>query len=218
MTIKISYITKGNQLGETVCRITMQNSLSAGFEEQIAHILPEESLSFPVSCRDISEEEALELFRADENWKAVISGLYSLQYGACSSKGLQTKLRKKGFSASAAESAVGYLSAKGYIKESEEIRRLIEIGVSQNRSAKYILSKLYQKGYSDESVREAKALMEEIDFGENCYRTWLSKIGNTVPSKEDLAKTFAKMARMGFTFSQIQDCVERIQSNQTTEI
>ncbi|MBQ7726994.1 MAG: RecX family transcriptional regulator [Clostridia bacterium] len=214
MFSEITYLTKGDQLGETVCRIEIrQTPTDPHFEEKILHVLPYTESFSSLKRGPLTEDEFEQLTYADEVWRAVVSGLYSLKYGSNTVNGLIRKLRRKGFSPNASKDGVAFLKDKGFIREDEEVCRQVELYLNQNKSAKEILGKLYQKGYSDESIRTAKEMLQDVDFDDVCYQSWIAHFGKDVPEGDLLRKNVAKMARNGFTYAQIQACLERLSND-----
>ena len=123
---------------------------------------------------------------ASERYRAVKKGLYLLGFGACSRRMLCRKLTDKGFSRTIAEAAVDELSEMGYLDDGAGAFREAEICVNKCWGRRRIAATLYQKGYSDASVREALFRLEDngVDFVELCVRR-IRQGSGVVPSAPD---------------------------------
>ncbi len=147
--------------------------------------------------------EAAELYRAKKR------GLNILGYGASSEKGLAHKLMSKGFSKATAERAVAELSAEGYINADADACREAEKGLAKLWGKKRIAATLYQKGYSDSSVKRAIFALEDggVDFSELCAERLRRTVDELPRDPKEKQKLIASLIRYGFSSDEIREAV-----------
>lgn len=155
-------------------------------------------------CFDAVCEAAL-LYRAKKR------GLNILGYGTSSEKGLVRKLTAKGFSKATAEAAVSQLSAEGYINADGDALREAEKCISKLWGKKRIAATLYQKGYSDSSVKRAIFALEDggVDFSELCAERLRRTVDELPRDPMEKQKLIASLIRYGFSSDDIREAVRR---------
>ncbi len=162
---------------------------------------------------EIDAERFEELEAAAIVCSAVKRGMNILGYGACSEKNMRLKLRTKGFDADIARTAAAYLRELGYINESNDASREAERCVRKLWGRRRIVAALYEKGYSEEAVREALDLLDEVDFEEKCASLIRKKFGGVPEDARERQKLFAALARYGYSTSEIKNAFHIIGNN-----
>ena len=150
-----------------------------------------------------------------ERYGAVKAGLSVLSYGAHSKRSLCRKLTQKGFSAAVASEAAGRLAELGYIDEDADALREAQRCVAKLWGRKRICAHLYEKGYSEESVRKALYSLEDdgVDFAEVCADR-LRQSSRALPKDpKELQKLVASLMRYGFSGSEIKEAMREIQGD-----
>ena len=136
--------------------------------------------------------------------------LQILSFGSCSEKMLCRKLVMKGIDREIAQEAVASLCERGLLDSSASAVREVEKGIAKLWGRKRILASLYEKGYSDHTIRSALSTLTEIDEVELCVRR-IEKQAVEIPSDPcERRKLIASLERYGFSSSQIREAFQRI--------
>ncbi len=145
------------------------------------------------------------LSEADEKYSALRAGRRLLEYASNTRLGLTGKLRKKGFSKASAEFAAGMLTDSGIINEKEDIKRDVELLLRRGWGRKRIISHLSGKGYSPESLSEARRCLDQVDFTERLRAVIRKKWGQEgLPAAPDARKkAVGALCRLGYSLSEI---------------
>ena len=140
----------------------------------------------------------------DEIEKAKQKGLLILGYGAYSANAVKGKLRQKGFSEEAADSAVEYLIEKKYIDEIRDATRLCESLMNKKYGKRRILSAISAKGYGEEAISAAEEFLDEVDFVELCREAIKIKLRQIPEDRAEMQKAIAKLVALGYNVSEIK--------------
>ena len=197
-------IASGNQLGETVYWVEIRED-DAGFrfEERSYRVLPGAAGPWPAGKGRLSDEEVARLEDADGVCRAVLQGLSILSFGSNTGRGLVQKLRHRGHSADAAQRAVGFLYEQGYIRESEDVGRKIELYAASGKSRAEIMGKLRQDGFGEDALGAARERLKDIDFGRVCATVWKKKCRSGIPEGDELRKAVQSLLRRGFSKNEV---------------
>ena len=158
---------------------------------------------------EISRERFEELELAAEISLAVKRGMNILGYGSSSEKNLSLKLRGKGFSKEVSEAAAEYLLESGFIDEGSDAAREAERCLRKQWGRKRIYATLRQKGYSDEAISSAMAMLDEVDFATVCLEVIMKRYADKLGSPEELQKTFGALSRLGFSTTEIKTAIKQ---------
>ena len=204
-------------------RITAISGRNGGEEVEIAFELSDgthsekrafliSSAQYLVICpeRGASDEQTFDQIKYESDvWSATKRGIFILGYGACSEKALAAKLVSKGFDRDIAAEAVRAIVAKGLLRPADDAAREAEKMVKKLWGKRRIISALYEKGYSAESVREAIRALEKsgIDYEKNCKRLVREKYANTELDVSAQAKLYAALSRYGYSSSEIKSAI-----------
>lgn len=132
------------------------------------HKIKYSSLGSPSRGEEIDSETVRELEEADEQFRALRRALSFLSYADNSERGLVMKLMRAGFPRRVAEEAVAECVSHGYIRERDQLARLIVTAAEVKlRGPLYIKAYLMQKGYSSSDISEVTD--ELISSGEVCF-------------------------------------------------
>lgn len=148
-------------------------------------------LGFPSRGTKLDAAAVEVLVRADERYAVVRAALRILAYADNSERSLLQKLRRKGFSADAAEDAVHEMVRLGYVDESRQLRILIESEVNgHHHGPQRTLARAHAKGYSASVARRVlRTMVDEgaIDFARSLARL-LDKKGIDPADEEAVAR------------------------------
>ena len=150
------------------------------------------------------------LYEAGRLCDAVRKGLELLGYGAMSRRRLIQKLEQRGYDREVASSASDHLMARGCLPEAEDACRFAEQGVRKLWGPRRIREDLYARGFPTETIEDAMASLEDVDFAENCRRVVRKKYGDTPLDAQDRTaaqKRIAALMRLGYTADQIREAM-----------
>ena len=136
--------------------------------------------------------------------------LTTLGYGSCSEKMLCRKLVMKGVARGVAEDAVAELCERGLLDSSASAVREVEKGIAKLWGRRRIAAALYEKGYSDRTVKEALSILAKVDEVELCVRRIEKQAGEIPTDPTERKKLIASLERYGFSSSQIREAFVRI--------
>lgn len=142
----------------------------------------------PMRGEELSEQVLCALDGSSEEYRAMKKALSLLGYADNSARALGAKLVRAGFSREVAGRVVDEVVRLGYIREDEQLERLIlaEAG-SRLAGPMKLIPKLVSKGYSAAAVRDAmRSLCErgELDFEENKRRLIEKRLGEEFTDEE----------------------------------
>ena len=159
----------------------------------------------------LSVERAEALLEAEQVSRAIVWSESSLAYGDRSARKMTQKLLAKGFSPRVAARTVGYLKAKGWLRENEAALRRAEQDVKKRWGVSRIRNDLYAQGYDREAIDEAiEALLDsDVDFVENCVSVIQKKYGGVPTDTKARQSMKAALLRLGYTPSEIREAMEQ---------
>ena len=204
---KIEITVKSVKKREGTDRYTICFTLcgDGGTEEQ-SHVLLGAFLPFEVAVGDrLCAEEYEEFVRGAESSAAAYKGADLLDLGDHSQKMLCDKLRRKGFSAEAAERACSYLAKKGMLREGDYMVRCMEYLCTKKRYGPMrIRAELIRKGIRVSRYSEIyEQTMQSLDF-EEALQKRVSLLRPTAFSAQQRQKTIAVLQRCGFPLPMIR--------------
>ena len=139
------------------------------------------SLSSSGVGEELDEGAFCELSFADECYRATKKALGILSFSDNSERRLYEKLRGRGISRRAAETAVEKMKEYGYLDEKKQLfREVLHLANGSLFGAKKIVAKLSSVGYSPSDIRLAVrelSDMGEINFDESLKRLMEKKLG-----------------------------------------
>lgn len=146
------------------------------------------SLGSPSRGYELDEGEISALEECNEEYRALRKALSLLSYADNSERSLKMKLLRAGYSRTASDAAVREVVRLGYLKEDDQLERLIlsEANLRLVGPMK-LIPKLVSKGYS---VSDVKRVLErlsdegEIDFDENRRRLLEKKLPDDATDEE----------------------------------
>ncbi len=157
---------------------------------------------------DITDDELKALIFKSDYRRAKQRALWYLDRMDYTEKGLFDKLIKAGFEKSATAEVLGYFCEIGLIDDRRFAQRLAERYSQANKSKREILNKLYQKGVPLDIARE---VLSETETDEVAQIKALieKKYAYKLSDKASFDKTFAALARKGFSFSAIKEALSQ---------
>ena len=159
---------------------------------------------------EITHDQAEDLMRAGELCAAIRRGMSLLQYGDRSARRLASGLMAKGAHREIAEAAAAYLMDKGYIREDDTARRFAEQDLRKGWGPRRIREDLRARGFTPESVDEAMAALEEVDFSEACATVIRKKYGEVPADYTDRRKMTASLMRLGYDSDHIREASRQV--------
>ncbi|MBQ8350775.1 MAG: RecX family transcriptional regulator [Clostridia bacterium] len=145
-----------------------------------------DALGAPAKGDALDDEMLAALAEAEGEIRALSKAESLLAYGDNSANGLCRKLRRRGYSQENAEAAVAHMMQKGYIREEEQVYRLVLVAANRKHwGPRRIVADLAHKGYS---VALVKRVIEqakdegELDFQESARALLEKKFGDEQPS------------------------------------
>ena len=195
---------------EIMVRVALQSVYG---REEKAYLLPlemldEVSISLKSVPYEIDEEMLDTLVRCDAVARALHRAYGIIAYGACSYRKLARKLREKGVESEIADMAIEIVKSKDYINEDYLAQRVCELCVKKYWGRSRIIRKLREDGYCEEAIDSAIEYLDTVDFSEQCAEL-IEKRYMLIPSdKYEMQKTFASIARYGYSGSEIKEAVK----------
>lgn len=163
---------------------------------------------------ELSAEKIAELQSEDQVKKAITAALNLISFRPRASGELQRKLREKGYSADAAEAAVGRMLELGYLNDADFADRWIENRQEHKpRSRMMLQQELMQKGIDRETISEALEETEIDEFGDalEIARKKASSMSGLDQQTRD-RRLSGFLGRRGYGFDVIRRVLEEIDS------
>lgn len=153
--------------------------------------------------------EALDFGEAATN--ATVKAVSMLAYTDRTAKKLGEQLRKKGFSREATDAAVGFCVEKRYIREEEQLVRLMTLLCEKKLyGVRRIRNEVYQKGFAKEVV---DAVWEDtlctLDFEQAIDKRMENLKREAFSTPKEKQKTYAALMRYGFSADEIGRAYKR---------
>ena len=128
-----------------------------------------------------------------------------------SEKELLQKLRQKGF-ADGAEEAMEKLKSYGYLDDSRfALRFAQELQRVKHYGKKRIEQELYRKGVSRDVVSDT---LEQLSFDEDALTALIERrYLRQLDTEKGVQKTVAALQRMGYSFGEIRDALQKVQED-----
>ena len=160
---------------------------------------------------DITDDKLQELVFKSDYSRAKQRALWYLDRMDYTEKGLFDKLIKAGFERHATAEVLAYFCEIGLIDDRRFAERLAERYSQANKSKREILNKLYQKGVPLDIARE---VLSETETDEVAQIKALieKKYAYKLSDKASFEKTFAALARKGFSFTNIKEALSQYKS------
>ena len=136
--------------------------------------------------------------------------LQILSYGNCSEKMLCRKLVMKGVDREIAEETVASLCERGLLDASASAVREVEKGIVKLWGRRRIAAALYEKGYSDRTVKDAMRVLSEVDEVALCAARIEKQAGEIPTDPTERKKLIASLERYGFSSSQIREAFSKL--------
>ncbi len=175
--------------------------------EQYAELISEGISLIP---GELTREQADTLLEAGKLCSGIRRGMMLLQYGDCSARRLTYKLTSKGVEREIAETAVAYLSEKGYLREDDAARRRAEQGIRKGWGIRRIRDDLRAHGFSADVTEEALEALNEVDLSARCAAVIRKKYGSIPGDPADRKKMIASLMRQGYGMDEIREAMEMV--------
>lgn len=209
MTITIRSLHAQNDGAEVALRVLLE---SGEHREEQRLLLTVEQYYELKPVRGVIDEETYErLEDASKLCQAIRCGENLLSYGANSVQMLTQKLIQRGFLRETAAQAAQRLREMGLIDEESDLRREFEICLGKLWGSKRIYAHLWNRGFGNEALSELPALLEEVDFAENCAKL-VCKHYAVIPTEHDeRRRLIASLGRYGYSLAEIREAFGKIE-------
>lgn len=156
----------------------------------------------------ISEKEYDALEAASRHCMAVRCGERLLAYGANTSRMLVRKIMRHGFIREEAEEAVKTIAEMGLLNEEEDLSREVEKCLHKLWGEGRIRNQLLAKGFDGETIRDClPALLEEVDFADQCRRLIRKQYGGLPDTGEEERRMVSGLYRYGYRMDEIREAI-----------
>ncbi len=167
-------------------------------------ILTEQYCALKPKKGAITEEQFDALENAARLCGALRSGQSALSYGSASVLHLTQKIMRHGYSKEEALAAAERLRDAGLINEDAQLACEVEKCLHKLWGARRIQNHLWAKGFSKETLSSLPALLESVDFAENCALLIRKHYGALPKEPADRKKLYASLARYGYSPEEIR--------------
>ena len=200
-------------------KFSVKVSLSDGTHEE-----RKEFLVFRYFCRDLpdageslSEERYEAIWSADESSRAAIQAVTFLAYRDRTARELEGKLREKNYSKEACAAAVRFAVEKRYIREDEQLERMMhQLCEVKRYGIRRIRQEVYARRFDRDTVSaHFDRIAEELDF-EEALAERIRALPDGALEGERRKKTVSSLLRYGFSYEEIQRELKRKDRNNGT--
>ena len=207
MTLEISSIFSASAGEEIHVTFTVTDDSGTNAEKRTFVISAKQYLELGIAKGECSTEVFESVSCASDVWMAIRKGISLLSYGTCSEKALLMKLVSKGFSKEIALEAAQEIMCMGLINPDGDALRHAQKQAQKLWGKKRIISSLYEKGYSAQSVASAMQALEDegIDYVSSCKKLIRKKYGTVPNDPKERQKLTAALQRYGYTLSEIKE-------------
>lgn len=162
-------------------------------------------------CRGEISEETYELLEdATLLCKAMRNGEHLLAYGANTKQMLARKLTQKGYSREISERAAERLCEMGLLNEDNDLRREVEKCLRKLWGEKRIVSHLWNRGFSADTMTSLPMLLEEVDFALNCKMLIRKHYGGVPSDINEQRRMIAGLSRYGYSLGEIKNAIRQV--------
>ncbi len=162
---------------------------------------------------DVSDK-LCELDRCADVTAAFMSACASFAYTQSSLRGLYRKLVQKGFSRESSADAIEIVRCRGFVDEEGIALRRVELMLSKLWGRGRIIQKLREEGFPDTALAEASAMLENVDFCENCAKVIEKKYASLPTERREREKMYASLLRFGYSSAEIKAAVSLVSDNE----
>ncbi len=155
-------------------------------------------------------EDIAETEKEAEYSDALASAMNILSFGGNTRLELYRKLKIKRYKNEAAERAVDYVMAKGYIDERSLCKEEIERGIRKLWGEAKIRQKLVSRGFSGAVLSAAEKTLAKYDFGKSCLKLAMKKCETPPVGYEERQKLFSYLTRSGYSANVIRETILKI--------
>ena len=206
MTVEISSIYSASAGEEIHVAFTLTEDGERHTEKRTMVISAKQYLELGLTKGECTTEVFDSVAYASSVWNATRKGIFLLGYGACSERALRSKLVAKGFSKEIAELATQEIVSMGLIDPMGDALREAQKQAKKLLGKKRIISALYEKGYSAQSVAYAMQTLEDegINYVLSCERLIRKKHAELPEDPNEIRKLTASLQRYGYSISEIK--------------
>ena len=133
-------------------------------------------------------------------------------------KKLRDKLKETGYNEDDRDEIIGYLKEKGFLDDLRYAKSYIRLAI-KTKSRRYICGKLFEKGVSDDTVKQAfeETETEFADTGINSEELKFAALDRQIEKvlertaaddRDSLTKAIQSLMRKGFHYSEIKQRIE----------
>lgn len=210
--ITIRSLHAQNEGAEVALRVLLENGEHR--EERRLVLTTEQYCELKPVRGVISEERFDVLESAAQLCAAIRAGEHLLSYGANSVQALTQKLIHRGYLHETAARAAQRLCEMGLIDEQGDLRRELEKCLRKLWGAKRIRAHMWSRGFGADAMAELPALLEEVDFVENCTALIRKHYGAISKDPDERRHMIASLGRYGYSLSEIREAIATVQENE----
>ena len=208
LTITIRALRAQHEGAEMLVQLLLENGEHQ--EQKSLVITTEQYCEFNLTRGPISEEIYEKIEEAAELCRALRSGESLLSFGANSVQALTRKLVGKGYRREVAAAAAERLAGYGLIDEERDMQREVEKCLRKLWGAKRIQAHLWSRGYAAETMQGFSALLEDVDFVQNCAAMIQKHYGEVPTDADEHRRMIASLSRYGYSIGQIRDAIHML--------
>lgn len=159
---------------------------------------------------DVLDEESMEHLSATAQFCQAIARAEGLLASTDYSRTrLIYRLMRYGFDRSVCERAADYMIEKGYIREMEQAPRIARFYCKNKHwGKKRIAAELMGRGYCHDAVMCALNSLSDAEYLASLLQLIEKKYPNPCEDERERQKRVAALARLGFTYAEIQRALE----------
>ena len=209
LTITIRALRAQHEGAEMLVLLLLENGEHQ--EQKSLVITTEQYCELNLVRGPITEETYEKIEEAAELTRALRSGENLLSYGANSVQALTRKLVGKGYGRDVAAAAAERLAEYGLIDEERDMQREVEKCLRKLWGSKRISAHLWSKGYAAETMKGLSALLEDIDFPQNCAMLIKKHYGEVPVDADEHRRMIASLSRYGYSIGEIRQAIRHLQ-------
>ncbi len=147
-----------------------------------------------------------------EKAKKIAAGYVSARMYTC--REIEDRLRRKGIESSIAEQVVSDFAGAGILNDRQYAEAYVSQAVRLDGKGVYrIKQELYAKGIAKSIADDVCADIGENTFDALCEYVESRRLYEGITTRRDFEKLRARLARRGFSSSEIKDCLNKYEFN-----
>ena len=197
--------------GEVVCILTLDVTDNGKVSTERLTLPIDYIIEKRLKKGSVDENTLADIYDAAALCEAVRRGESILSFASNSKAQLESKLRRRGISATYARRAADILSERGFINDRENALDEAERCTKKLWGERRIISQLASKGYSGEALSEVRDFLSDIDFAPNLRLLIKKKYPDALSSdRRERERAVAGLIRYGYPMSLIRAVISKM--------